>query len=272
MATALVCACIWTTAAGAAQPSSLPFASSEASTSDRARQDAIRGIPLEKLAEADRAKVRAVLTNISIFRRLPTKVIDCDPNMYLFVLQHPDVVVNTWEVLKASRLQLRQTGDGQFSIAEQSGAAGDVSFVYRSPDTHVVYVDGVYDGPLLARPIQGRGVLVLKTAYVRQTNHRCYIASRLDLFLNVAPAGAELLTKTIAPLIGQTADSNFLLTAGFVASLSRTAEVNPGKVQMLATKLHRVSPKVRSDFSELAGRLGQKTSMAARPETASERR
>ncbi len=247
-------------------PPSARFASSEANTGDRARQDALRSIPLEKLASADRAKVSSVLSNVSVFRRLPTKVIDCDPDMYLFLVRHPDVVVNIWELLKVSRLQLWQTGDGRFLIAEPAGAAGSLRFVYRSHDTHVLYAEGVYEGPLLARPVKGRGVLVLKTGYVRETNNRYYVTSRLDCFLSIEPAGAELLTKTVSPFLGQTADSNFLLTAGFVAALSRTAEVNSRKVQALATRLTRVQPEVRSEFSELAGKLGQKAALAARPE------
>ena len=130
----------------------------------------------------------------------------------------------------------------------------------------MVYAEGVYEGPLLARPVKGRGVLVLKTGYVRETNNRYYVTSRLDCFLSIEPAGAELLTKTVSPLLGQTADSNFLLTAGFVASLSRTAELNSRKVQALAAKLNRVQPEVRSEFAELAGKLGQKAALAARPE------
>ena len=94
---------------------------------------------------------------------------------------------------------------------------------------------------------------------------------RLDCFLSIEPAGAELLTKTVSPLLGQTADSNFLLTAGFVASLSRTAELSSRKVQALAARLTRVQPEVRSEFAELAGKLGQKASLAARPESKPQR-
>jgi hypothetical protein len=198
-------------------------------------------------------------------------VIDCDPDVYLFLVRHPDVVVNIWELLKVSRLQLWQTGDGRFLIAEPAGAAGSLRFVYRSHDTHVVYAEGVYEGPLLARPVKGRGVLVLKTGYVRETNNRYYVTSRLDCFLSIEPAGAELLTKTVSPLLGQTADSNFLLTAGFIASLSRTMELDGRKVQSLAAKLTHVQLEVRSELAELAGKLGQKAALAARPESKPER-
>ncbi len=224
--------------ASAAAPASTRPSSFEASTSDAARQDAIRSIPLERLAPEDRAKVTSVLTNVSIFRRMPVKVVDCDPDMYLFLVRHPDVVVNIWEVLKLSKLQLREVEGGQFQVTEPSGSA-TARFVYQSHDTHVIFGEGTYQGPLLARPVKGRGVLVLKTGYVRETNGRYYITSRLDCFLAIEPIGAELLTKTVSPLFGKTVDNNFSQTVGFVSSLSHTAETNQRGVRRLAAQLTR---------------------------------
>ena len=146
-----------------------PFQSQEASTSDAACRDALRSIPLDKLSSEDRAKFNSVLDNVSVFRRLPTKVIDCDPTMYLFLVRHPDVVVNIWELFKISRLQFRQTGENQFRVVEPLGTTASVEFIYRSHDTHVIYGEGDYEGPLLARPVRSRGVLVLKTRLCSRT-------------------------------------------------------------------------------------------------------
>ena len=52
--------------------------------------------------------------------------------------------------------------------------------------------------------------LVLKTGYVRETDGRYYVTSRLDTFLSVERGGVELLTKTLHPLVGNIADNNFL--------------------------------------------------------------
>jgi hypothetical protein len=247
--------------AAAAPPSSRPN-SFEASTSDASRQDAAKSIPMEKLTPEDRAKVDSVVTNPSIFRRMPTKVVDCDPDMYLFLVRHPDVVVNIWEILKVSRIQLRQTEENRFRLTEPVGTVANFEFIYRSHDTHVLYGEGSYDGPLMAKPAKGRGVLVLKCGYVRETNGRYYITSRLDCFLTIEPAGIELLTKTVSPLMGKTVDNNFIQTAAFVSSLSRTAEVNRRGVQRLATQLTHVDPDVRTQFEEVVADMAKKSSVA----------
>jgi hypothetical protein len=261
---ALFLALDWPVAA--ATPNSTRSSSMEATTSDAARHDAIASIPMERLAPEDRAKISSVLTSVSVFRRMPTKVVDCDPDMYLFLVRHPDVVVNIWEVLKLSRLQLHQTEENRFQVAEQSGTAANFRFMYESHDTHVIYGEGTYEGPLLPRPVKGRGVLVLKTGYVRETNGRYYITSRLDCFLAIEPAGAELLTKTVSPLLGKTADNNFTQSVAFVGSLAHTAEVNQRGVRRLATQLTRVSPEVRDRFAELTAELAQKSGAATATE------
>jgi hypothetical protein len=240
------------------QPASL-----EATTSDTARHDAIKAIPLDKLSDENRAKVDSVLSNISVFRRLPVRVIDCDPDLYLFLVRHPDVVVNIWEVFKISRLRLQETGDSQFDLIESAGATAKVEFVYKSHDLHVVYGEGVYQGPLLPRPVKGRGVLVLKAGYVRETNDRYYVTSRLDSFLTIEPAAAELATKTVSPLLGKTVDNNFTQTLAFVGSLSRTAEVNSRGVQRLGMQLSHVQPEVREQFVELAAAMPEKRAAVA---------
>jgi hypothetical protein len=247
---------------------------------ETARQDAIHAIPLERLAAEDRGKVQSVLSAASIFRRMPIRVVDCDPDLYLFLVRHPDVVVNIWELMKVSRLQLRQLEENQFQITETAGTVAKFGFVYRSHDTHVLYGEGVYHGSLMPRPVKGRGVLVLKCGYVRETNDRYYITSRLDCFLTIEPAGAELLGRTVSPLMGKTADNNFIQTVGFVGSLSRTAEVNGRGVQRLATQLTHVQPEVRNQFAVLAAKMSAsaaadnaklRTDVAARSDAAADR-
>jgi hypothetical protein len=236
----------------------------EATTSDAARRDALKSIPLDRLSTEGRAKVESVLSNISIFRRLPTRVVDCDPDIFLFLVRHPDVVVNIWEVFRISQLKVREINDGQFRVNEKEGATATFEFVYQSHDLHVIYAEGVYHGPLLTRPVKGRGVLVLKAGYVRETNGRYYITSRMDSFLNIEPAAAELVTKTVSPLLGKTVDSNFVQTLAFVGSLSRTAEVNSRGVQRLGEQLMYVQPAVREQFVELAAGMPEKQAEAAK--------
>ncbi len=235
-----------------------PADPSKPSTSRAARQNALRAIPFEKLDAEARAKVASVLSDVSLFRRMPVRAVQCDPDLYLFLVQHPDVVVNIWELMGVTQLAVQQTGPSTFQVVDAAGTQGSIEYLYRSHDTHLIYSEGRYDGPLFARPVQGRGLLVLRTGYVREPDNRYYVTSRLDAFLRVDHLGAEVLTKTFQPLVGRVADFNFTQTAGFFGSLSRTAEVNYPGVQRLAEKLSKVQPEVRRRFAELARQVAQK--------------
>jgi hypothetical protein len=234
-----------------------------ATTSREARDNAVQAIPIERLDTQARAKVASVLSNVSVFRRMPIGVVNCDPDLFLFLVRHPDVIVNIWEVLKVSRLKLRQVGPDAYQVTDSAGTLATVQFLYRSHDTHIVYAEGSYDGPLAARPVKGSCLLVLKSGFVRETDGRYYVTSRLDTFLRVEPGGIELLAKAFQPLVGKVADNNFLQSVAFLGSLSRTAEVNTRSVQRLASMLAHVQPELRQRLSDLAAEVARKRAVPA---------
>jgi hypothetical protein len=88
--------------------------------------------------------------------------------------------------------------------------------------------------------------------------------------MQVDRGGVELLTKAVQPVLGRIADYNFAQTVDFVASLSRTAEVNLGGVQRLSSRLAGVAPDVRLEFAEMAGRVSARAAIREAPTTASQ--
>ncbi len=228
-----------------------------ATTSDTARRDAIASIPFEQLSPDGRAKVTAVVQDAAAFRRLPTQVIDCDPHLFLFLVRHPDVAVNIWQVLEISQLQLSQTGSNRFELVEPTGTRLQAEFLYQSPEVHIIYGEGMYVGPIMGRPVHGRCILVLRSGYVHETNGRHYVTARLDTFLQVHERAPDLLTKLLHPVAGKTADHNFTQIVAFAGSLSRTAEVNHRGVQRLAGQLSGVQPDVRTRLAELAAHIAE---------------
>lgn len=245
--------------------------SARATTSRAAKESAIRSIPLEKLDEKDRKKISALLSGSHIFRRMPIYVGPCDPQMYLFLVRHPDVVVGIWEELGITKLRMKQIGPLKYQTQESNGTVGTSEFIYRDNGTHLIWVEGIFDSPLLTKPVRGTGLLILRSGYVRRADGQSYITSRLDTFTHIDNVGLEFITRTLQPLMGKVVDGNFTQTTAFVSSLSRTAEVNPRGVRRLAGKLQRVAPEVRKEFGQLASAIAVKASdrrpqrLAAKP-------
>jgi hypothetical protein len=230
----------------------------QATSSRAAREDAIRSIPMDKIEPAMRKKISATLAGTSIYRRLPAQTIPCDPDMYLFLVRHPEVVVGIWEVMQISNVALARTGPDTFEASDNAGTLCQVKYCYSDHETQVIYAEGSYSGPLFSRPLAARCVLVLKSGYLQETDGRYHVTSRMDTFIEIDHAGVELLAKTLQVLVHRAADYNFVETAAFFAQVSRTAEANPGGMQRLAGKLPKVEPPVRERFAELSLAVGEK--------------
>jgi len=224
----------------------------DALTSPEARADAIRAMPMDKLDPVAKAKVGSVLSNVAGFRRMPIRVVGCDPDLYFFLARHPDVVVNIWEVLGVGKMTLRQIGPNTYHLVDPAGMQARVEYLYHSHDRTVLYAEGVYEGPLSLTEVRARCLMLLSSGYVHETNGRYYVTSRLDTFISLERPSLNLLARLLSPLVGTTADTNFTQTIAFFASLSRTAELNNAGVQRLASKLEKVHPDVRKRFAELA--------------------
>lgn len=239
-------------------------------TSDRAaRDDALRAIPWKQLSAKDRHRVQYITANAAIYRRLPTRVIDCDPEMFTFLAQHPEVVVDVWRVMGISKVMLHPVGRGTYRGTDGAGTTGSVRFLYSDwgPDARsqaVIYADGEYEGRPFATPVKVQSVMLLQSGAIRETNGRHYVTVRVDSFVYVEQVGLDLLARTVRPWITKTADRNFVETLSFVSNFSRTAEKNPQGMQRLASRLTTIDEPTRDALVRLCFRTADHYSQTDR--------
>ena len=251
----------WVAAALVALPA---MAEPPGPTSTRAaRDEAIRAIPWKLLSDAERPLVQAVVQDTTIYRRLPTRVIDCDPDLFTFLLQHPDIVVDVWRLMGVSNVALDRVDTNTYHCTDGAGTTGKVRYLCTDwgPEAHnraVIYAEGAYEGKPFTAPLRAQSVLLLQSAAMKETNGRHYITVRLDSFIHVEQVGVELIARTIQPWIHKTADRNLIETLGFVSTFSRTAERNPQGMQRLASRLQSVDQPTRDELVQLCFRTAQR--------------
>lgn len=256
-------------AAGFAMSRGLAFAAdpNAADSSQQAQQDALRAMPLNKLNEEAQRKVMSVLERPSIYRRLPTRTVDCDPEMFLYMIRNPEVIVNIWELMGISQMVAERVGPYAWKGNDGQGTQSQVELVYGTDELHLLYGEGFYEGPLLERKVAGRCVLLLQSGYSLGAGARAQVTNRLDVFLAIDNVGAELIAKTLQPLVGSTADTNFTESAKFLSKLSQTAENNPDGMPRLAAKLNRCDANVREGFANVSSsvpqRVAERSNMSA---------
>jgi hypothetical protein len=235
----------------------------DATSQRSARDEAIRAIPWQQIAEPQRRKLQYVVQNASMYRRLPTRVIDCDPDLFTFLLQHPQVVVDVWQMMGVSKVSLQQVANHSYQADDGAGTTGSVSYLYSNwgagaQNLAVVYGDGAYEGKPFLKPLRAKTAIVLQSGAVQETNGRSYITVRVDSFVMIEQMGIELIAKTVQPWINQTADRNFIETLGFVSTFSQTAEKNPQGMQRLASRLRTVDGPTRNELVDLCYRAAQR--------------
>jgi hypothetical protein len=233
-------------------------------TSDRAaRDEALRTIPWKRLAEPQRRTLQSVVQDATMYRRLPTRVIDCDPDLFTFLLRHPEVVVNVWQIMGVSKVTMHRISDQAYRADDGAGTTGNVCYLYTdwgpgAQNLAVVYADGAYDGKPFIKPLRAQSVILLQSGAVQETNGRNYVSVRIDSFVRIDQMGIELIAKTVQPWINQTADRNFIETLGFVSTFSQTAEKNPQGMQRLAARLQTVDEPTRGELVQLCFRAAQR--------------
>jgi len=220
--------------------------------------EAIAAIPFDRLTPDARAKIQAVVERPTIYRRLPNKSIVCSPEMYLFLLRNPEVVVNMWQLMGITTVQCKRLGPYTHEGADGIGTLAKMDLVYGTKDLHVYYADGYHEGPLFRKHFNGKCVLILRTTYDGHSDQNTNIMTQLDFFLAFENAGAEIVAKTVQPLVGKTADSNFAESLNFVAQMSRAAVQKGDGVQLLAKRLNNVDAEVRDQFVDVTTTVYQR--------------
>lgn len=231
------------------------LAGPEGVSSREARLQAARGVPLHKLNPNIGQEVREVLDNPSYFRRMPSQQIACDPQMFTFLVRRPEVMVNIWEVMGITKVTAKRTSPVSFLADDGVGTACRCDLVYSDNSLHIYLGNGSYEGSMAPRKVTGRCVCLLRTEDRTPTAGEPNIAGTMDVFLKVDNFGADLLTRSIGPFVGKTADYNFVETSKFISQISQICQTNPSAAQALVMRLDRIDDVTRREFAEIVTRI-----------------
>ena len=234
-------------------------------SSKQARQQAIQSVPFGQLNQTTLSKINEVLEKPSIYRRLPITQIDIDPDYFVFLVRHPEVVVNIWQIMGITKMETERIGPYELKSSDGEGTTSQVELVYGSENTHIYYATGSYQGPILRKKLHGRCVMILRSEYERGAEGALKAKCSLDVFLKVENATASLIARTLNPIVGSTADHNFVESLNFLQRLNETTEKNGAGVQRMAGRLQNITPQVRNDFAGMAGLVYRRNLTQASP-------
>jgi hypothetical protein len=222
------------------------------------RAAAIASLPATRLTPEAKLRINNIVEKPTLFRHLPTQAVDCDPELFLYIARHPEVLVGIWDVMGVTQVHCERLDEYRLKARDGSGTTCTVDLVYGDRSTHVYVADGFYDGKLVAAPLTGKGVFVLRTRFETRADGLTTVYGSLDCFVQLDNIGADLIARTFGPLIGRTADNNFAETARFIGQIGSTARTNPQGLEELASGLPQVSEKTRRGFVEVIRDVDQR--------------
>jgi len=237
--------CVFSSAADAQQLTS-------GSSGRQFKQEGIEAVPFQQLNQETAAKLKPVLEKPSIYRRLPKMSIECDQDYFRFLVRHPEIVVEIWKLMGVTKMDTTRVGPYQLQSDDGAGTLSDLELVYGDGEKHIFYGTGTYEGPLLRRKLSGKCVLVMQTQHTVDEKGKPKAINQLDVFLKVDNVAAGVIARSLQPLVGPTADHNFVESLKFIQRLHDTTVRNGQGVQLMGERLD-VQPQVLAGFQQVAG-------------------
>ncbi len=209
---------------------------------------ALREIPTHLLNKEAQAKVAGVVNSCSYFRRMPEKSIECDSQIFEELVRYPEILVGMWDLMGVTRVEVQRTAPYVFHGDDNAGTRCVTELLMGNDNTHIYYATGDYTGKLVPRTLEGRSVCVIHSQSSKSADGRDLITAHMDVFLKLDNIGADIVVRTLSPLVGSTADQNYVESLKFVSQLSRASVQNPGGVKSLVDRMAKVQPPVKERF------------------------
>ncbi|GHT42516.1 hypothetical protein FACS189443_5610 [Planctomycetales bacterium] len=218
-------------------------------------RESLKKLPWDEISAVDKLKIKRIVSKSPVFRKMPKQTIYADPEMYLFLLEHPDIVVSFWQHFGATQMKLKEKSKGKYYLEETAGTKANIEVLYQSPALCVAYAKGEYRGPFFARPCSGEVLLILRSKAVRDIGNEPMLECELDSFVAIDNFGADMLAKLFFQSLGKIADDNFEQTVMFVSQVSRAAQRNPEGVKETAGQIKTIRQDVLGDFCDVVDHM-----------------
>ena len=134
--------------------------------------------------------------------------------------------------------------------ATGSGTSSTMELIYSTPELHLFYVEGSYAGKLLGRRLQGRCLVILTSEFSAE-HARPQVKHRIEVFIRLDDVAADVLARTLKPLIGKLIQYNFEQSSEFIEQVYEVAENRRSGMDRMVSRMTHVEPMVKQRFVRL---------------------
>lgn len=223
------------------------------STSDHVVRDRCKQqIPYGKMSESAQRRAADLIAGSSQYRRMPCLQYEVNPNIYQYLLNHPDVAVSTWRAMGISKLQMSQTGDFEYEAQSGDGSDGIAHVLWRDGNQCVFIVEGSYKSPLLPKTINASALVWLRYRFIESNEGTTLVNQQVETFLYFPSMAVDTIAKLATSVTNTILDRNVFEVSLYARMMSKAAEKEPEWIEQLALRMDGVPPQRRMELVQIS--------------------
>ena len=132
------------------------------------------------------------------------------------------------------------TGEFEYEADAQDGTVGVITVLSRTPTDCLLHCTGMFQSPVLTKPIQARAIMHVRTAFEVTPDGQQMVTHNADMFVSFPSQTIETVAKAMAPISNKITDKNFEEISLFIRMMQLAITQQPGWVELMASKLDGV--------------------------------
>jgi hypothetical protein len=201
------------------------------------------------LPAGQRARLEAIAQAASVSTRVEAEPFAGRPDVFQFLLDHPEFATRVTRVLKVARYRIWREPDG-LHLDDGWGAVGRFDIVYSVGTTRVMYARGVYQKRLLP-DIHGEAVVMIEYGIRPGPGGKSLIAAVVTGFVKLDSGFLSAATKLVTPVARAKADREARTLVKVFAKVTRAADEEPATLVQELAREPDVSPHELAEFKKL---------------------
>lgn len=222
-------------------------------TSDKDVMNAAKvKIPFAKMSPRSRERTNTILSNMSQYRRMPSLQYEVHPEMYQYLISHPDVAISTWRVMGISELVMQQTGPFEFEASATDGSQGIADVLWRDGNQCLFIAEGKYQSPLIPGSIQASALVWLQYRFVTDNDGKVLVNQQVETFISFPSSAVDTLARLASVVTNTILDRNVLEVSLYAKMMSTAAQKEPAWIEQVAVRMDNILPQRRQELIQIA--------------------
>lgn len=205
-------------------------------------------LPYPQMSPGARDRASRILANTSQYRRMPSLQYPVDPNMYQYLINHPDVAVSTWRAMGISKLQMSQKSRFEYEARAIDGSDGIADVLWRDGNQCLFIVEGRYNSPVLPSSINASALVWLQYRFVRNSQGEVVVNQQVETFIHFHSAAIETIARLASRITNSILDRNVFEVSLYARMMSQAGQRDPQWISEVASRLDGVPASRRVEL------------------------